>query len=73
MAERDGNQCRFVSIAGRRCTARECLEFHHRHPFAFGGTHHPDNLRLMCRTHNMLLAEADYGKKAMAKFQTADG
>lgn len=73
VAERDGNQCRFVSTAGRRCTARECLEFHHRHPFAFGGTHDPDNLRLMCRTHNMFLAEADYGKKAMAKFQTADG
>ena len=43
--------------------ARDHLEFHHRHPFGFGGYHDPDNLCLMCRTHNVYLAKIDYGKE----------
>jgi hypothetical protein len=65
--ERDGGRCRYVDDQGRRCTAREGLEFHHRHPFAFGGHHSPDGLALLCRTHNGLLAEIDFGREAVAK------
>ena len=65
--ERDGGRCRYVDEQGRRCTAREGLEFHHRHPFALGGHHSPDGMALLCRTHNSLLAEIDFGPEAVAK------
>jgi hypothetical protein len=65
--ERDGGRCRFVDEQGRRCTARDGLEFHHRHPFALGGDHSPDGLSLLCRTHNQHLAEVDYGRGAIAR------
>jgi hypothetical protein len=60
---RDGGRCAFVDKQGRRCTARDLLEFHHRRPFGYGGEHDPDNLSLMCRTHNAFIAEVDYGRK----------
>ena len=70
--ERDGGRCRYVNERGRRCTAREGLEFHHRHPFAFGGHHSPDGMALLCRTHNGLLAEIDFGREAVAKHRRSD-
>ena len=57
--ERDGNRCRYVDERGRRCSERDRLEFHHRHPFGMGGDHSPDNLRLLCPSHNRYLAEHD--------------
>jgi hypothetical protein len=42
--ERDGGRCRYMDERGRRCTERHRLEFHHRHPFAFGGNHSPENI-----------------------------
>ncbi len=47
--ERDGGRCRYVDAQGRRCTAREGLEFHHRRPFALGGDHSVANISLQCR------------------------
>jgi 5-methylcytosine-specific restriction endonuclease McrA len=64
--ERDGGRCRYVDAQGRRCTARNRLEFHHRHPFGHGGDHSVDNVSLACRAHNNHLAEIDYGREAMA-------
>jgi hypothetical protein len=69
---RDGDQCRFVNRNGVRCSAREQLEFHHRHPYAMGGANVVDNIRLMCRTHNAYLAEADYGAKAMGRYRSKE-
>ena len=63
--ERDGNRCTFVDKAGRRCTAKRRLEFHHRRPFAHGGDHSPDNIALMCPAHNTYFAERDYGRQFM--------
>jgi len=63
--ERDGGRCRYVDEQGRRCTARDGLEFHHRRPFALGGDHSPGNVSLLCHRHNLLLAEIDYGQVAM--------
>jgi hypothetical protein len=65
--ERDGGRCRFVDDQGRRCSAREGLEFHHRHPFALGGEHSAENMALLCHTHNGHLAEIDFGREAVAK------
>ena len=64
--ERDGNRCRYVDERGRRCSERDRLEFHHRHPFGMGGDHSPDNLRLLCPSHNRYLAEVDYGRAAIS-------
>ena len=68
--QRDGGCCRYVDETGRRCPERYRLEYHHLHPFGMGGGHSPENLRLMCRTHNFYLAEHDYGPKAMAAHRT---
>jgi hypothetical protein len=67
VAQRDGMRCRYVDEQGRRCSERHRLEFHHRHPFAFGGGHRPDGICLVCPSHNRLLAEHDYGADAMAR------
>ena len=59
--ERDGGRCTFTRD-GRRCTAREGLEYHHDDPYGLGGDRSPDNVRLLCSTHNALMAERDFGK-----------
>jgi len=66
---RDGGQCTFVGHDGRRCPAREGLEFHHDEPYALGGGRGPDNIRLMCSTHNMYMGELDYGKDKMDQYR----
>ena len=65
--ERDGGRCRYEDEQGRRCTAREGLEFHHRRPFGHGGDHSVANVALACKCHNAYLAEVDYGREAIAR------
>jgi len=65
VTERDGGRCRYVDERGQRCSERHRLEFHHRHPYAMGGDHSLDNVRLMCPAHNRYLAERDYGSGAI--------
>jgi 5-methylcytosine-specific restriction endonuclease McrA len=67
--QRDGGQCCYVNEHGRRCSGRERLEFHHLEPHARGGRASADNIRLMCRTHNALLAELDFGKETIARYR----
>jgi hypothetical protein len=64
--ERDGGQCTFRDRHGRRCSARERLEFHHGDPFGRGGDHRVANVRLLCAAHNGFQAELDYGAAFMA-------
>ena len=59
---RDGVGCAFVGSDGRRCNARAFLQFHHRQAWARGGSDTLDNLELLCRNHNCLLAERDFGR-----------
>lgn len=61
--ERDGTRCHYENADGRRCSERTRLEFHHRYPFARGGDHRPPNVALLCRAHNVLMAEVDYGRR----------
>ena len=65
--KRDGGRCTYRDKLGRRCTQRHDLEFHHQGAFGRGGDHSPENLALMCRVHNALLAEHDFGKEKMAR------
>ena len=69
--DRDGGRCTYRNQQGRRCEKRHDLEYHHKRPFARGGDHSPDNVTLMCRTHNTLLAEQDYGEDVMARFRAS--
>jgi hypothetical protein len=56
----------FVGDNGQRCDARGFLELHHHEvTYARGGEASVENLRLMCRCHNALLAERDYGARYM--------
>jgi len=60
--QRDGGQCCFVDTqTGQRCQARAHLQFHHELPFARGGPHSVDNVRLLCAVHNAHVARRDYG------------
>jgi 5-methylcytosine-specific restriction endonuclease McrA len=71
--ERDGGRCCYVDAQGRRCTASSRLEFHHRRPFALGGDHSLGNVSLLCRLHNLHLAEVDFGTEAVARHRRASG
>ena len=66
---RDGHQCRYVDALGRRCPERHRLEYHHGRPFARGGDRTPINISLMCRAHNLLLAERDFGRERMDRYR----
>ncbi len=72
VVERDGLRCAFVDWGGRRCSERARLEFHHRHPFGMGGDHRPENIGLVCRTHNTWLAEHDYGRSAIRRRSSSE-
>jgi hypothetical protein len=64
--QRDEGQCTFMSSDGKRCSERGFLELHHHDvPYARGGSATLENLRLVCRAHNALFAERDYGPRFM--------
>jgi hypothetical protein len=65
--ERAGGRCAFVDAGGRRCEARSRLEFHHRHPHGYCGDRTPDNISLLCKAHNLHLAEIDYGQAVISR------
>ena len=65
----DDGRCAFVGSGGRRCGTHRDVQFHHVVAWARGGDPSPRNIRLMCRTHNVYLAEKDYGKAVMARFR----
>ena len=67
--ERDGGRCTFVDERGRRCRARDWLEYHHEDPYGRGGDHRPGNVRLLCKPHNARRAERDYGNEWMNQFR----
>jgi hypothetical protein len=59
--ERDAGRCAYVDGEGRRCGARDFLEFHHLDPWARSRQHDPDRITLLCRAHNQRAAESDFG------------
>ena len=62
VSERYRGRCTFSDSSGRRRRERAGLEIHREHAFALGGTTTVENLRLLCRAHNALLAERDFGR-----------
>jgi hypothetical protein len=63
---RDGRQCTFIGSDGQRCAARSHLQFHHDKPWALKGADTFDNVRLLCRAHNLLVTERELGKEVLA-------
>jgi 5-methylcytosine-specific restriction endonuclease McrA len=65
---RDDGQCTYTDGEGRRCASRTFLQLHHEHAHALGGPSTFENLRLLCSSHNRLLAERDFGLAHQARF-----
>lgn len=69
---RDEGRCSYVDQAsGRRCSAKNHLEFDHIKAFAHGGAPSPQNLRLLCATHNRMAAVDVFGNERMRPFVEA--
>jgi 5-methylcytosine-specific restriction endonuclease McrA len=66
---RDGGRCAFVAADGRRCNSQWKLELDHIRPVALGGTSAVDDLRVACRSHNLLYAERAFGREHMDRFR----
>jgi 5-methylcytosine-specific restriction endonuclease McrA len=60
---RDGECCTFTGPEGRRCGSTKNLQIDHVHPFALGGTHEMENLRVLCAVHNRHRAERTFGPR----------
>ncbi|MCA8962066.1 MAG: HNH endonuclease, partial [Planctomycetes bacterium] len=57
---RAGFQCQYEH-KGRRCASRTGLEIDHIQPHGRNGSDDIDNLRALCRSHNLWFAERHYG------------
>ncbi|MGZ3656028.1 MAG: HNH endonuclease [Bdellovibrionota bacterium] len=54
---------------GKVCGGRHQVEVDHVIPKALGGTDDPDNLRCLCKQHNLFEAERKLGKEFMGQFR----
>jgi len=60
--ERDEARCSYVSPDGQPCNSKHFLEWDHQVPFCLGGrSDDPENIRILCRTHNRLMATQWFG------------
>ena len=48
--------CQFESSDGIQCGSQFQVQFDHITPVTWGGSNSIDNFRLLCRTHNLLMA-----------------
>lgn len=64
---RDGLRCAWIGEDGERCSATGWLELDHEEPFAKGGGSAAPNVRVLCRAHNRLSAELEFGAETIAR------
>jgi hypothetical protein len=58
LMENAGKCCEFVNlVSGQRCDGVYQLQVDHKIPVALGGSNDISNLRILCRTHNLLEAK----------------
>ena len=50
--QRAGRRCELLA-QGRRCGSRDRVSVDHITPVSQGGTHHLDNLRVLCKPHHL--------------------
>ena len=63
--ERACYQCEFTGTGGVRCSSRTGLEIDHIDPYAKGGGEGEENLRALCRAHNLFSATQEFGVEFM--------
>ena len=67
---KSGGRCEYRDPkTNRRCESRHFLEIDHVQPRALGGTNAADNLRTLCGTHNLLMAEQIFGREKIEAFR----
>jgi hypothetical protein len=67
--KRDESRCTYVNPkTGRRCASNYRLQLDHKIPWAREGKTSKDNLRLLCQTHNLYMAEQWFGERYMRAF-----
>ena len=62
--KRDQGECSYVCLKTKnKCRSKHLLQIDHIQPFALGGSHHPDNLRLLCARHNQYRSQRTFDFK----------
>jgi 5-methylcytosine-specific restriction endonuclease McrA len=69
--ERDQGRCTWPMGDGEVCGSTHRLEFDHDLEVALGGKPTIENVRLLCKSHNLMKAEQRLGRTFMAKFRKA--
>lgn len=66
--QRANGQCEFLDDSTQnRCQSRHQIEIDHIVPKSLGGENQPENLRALCRAHNLYEAERLLGFRYQAK------
>jgi hypothetical protein len=67
--QRDQGRCTWPMGDGELCGSTRRIEFDHNLEVALGGKPVTENIRLLCKSHNLMKAELHLGKALMAKFR----
>jgi hypothetical protein len=65
---RDGGRCQWPIESGGVCGCTRRIEYDHVQPVALGGTSTIENVRLLCRSHNLLAARLALGDGCMDRY-----
>jgi 5-methylcytosine-specific restriction endonuclease McrA len=63
-----GRRCEWILPSGERCDCRRTLQFDHIKALALGGKSTLQNVRLLCRSHNLLAARQVFGDALMDRY-----
>lgn len=67
--KRDQGRCQYRDpLTKKICNSRYQVQIDHRIPYSIQQNHDPENLRLLCRSHNLYMATKLIGKTVMAKY-----
>jgi hypothetical protein len=70
---RDKQRCTFKSSSGSKCNSTHNLQIDHIKPFALGGTHDAQNLRVLCAAHNRHAARKIFNNNRLPAPEPAVG
>ena len=65
---RDGGKCQWPLASGGICGCTRRLQFDHIQPLALGGKSTIENVRLLCKAHNLLAARLAFGDEWMNRY-----
>jgi len=68
VTKRSDNQCEFQAKSGKRCDEKRNLEYDHIRPFSLGGRSDIQNIRYLCKTHNLRAAIETFGREKMRPY-----